>query len=67
MEDFYTKKPQSCIALVSGLYIGIDISLENIVAKTGNTIDDKAVAELKKDLELFAAKHGFELQNLDED
>ncbi len=67
LESFYLKKPNNAIAFASALYIGIDTFAEDYAATTKTTVDDRAVAEFKKDIEEFAAKHGFVLQNLDED
>lgn len=67
LENFYTKKPKAAVAFASALYIGIDVFAEEYVATTKTDIDDKLVAEFKKDLVEFAAKHNFELVNLDAD
>lgn len=67
LESFFLKKPNGAKAFAIGLYVGIDTFAEEFVKTTNTTIDDKAIAELKKDLEEFAEKHAFQLPNLDED
>lgn len=65
--DFYAKKPLACKQLVSSLYVFADTSLEDLADKTETKYDDNAVDEVKKEMEEFAAAHGFELSNLDAD
>ncbi len=67
LENFYAKNPTGAKAFAIGLYVGIDTFVEEFVKQSKTTIDDKGVAELKKDLEEFAVKHSFSLPNLDED
>ncbi len=67
LEKYYENNPKACAALVAGLYPFIDTIVEDHAAQTKNTIDDRLVAEIKKELEAFAAKHEFSLTNVDGD
>lgn len=67
LEDYYAKKPKACAALVSSAYVWVDTVVEDLAQKTETKYDDDAVAEVKKELEAFAADKGFELTNLDND
>lgn len=67
LEDFYAKKPKEASALVASLYVWADTSLEDLVKKSKTTVDDQAVLAVKKELEEFAAAHGFTLSNVDAD
>jgi hypothetical protein len=67
LDDYASKHPNECNQLVAGLYPFIDVAVENAAAKTKTKYDDDAVAEIKKELEAFASKHGFTLPNLDQD
>lgn len=67
LENYYAKNPKACAAMVAGLYPFIDTVVEDYAKSTSNEYDDMAVAEIKKDLEAFAAEKGFSLTNLDTD
>jgi len=65
LEKFYITHPQTCISMVSSLYIWVDTAVEDLAAKSNTKIDDNAVDEAKEELEEFANRHGFQLTNLD--
>lgn len=67
LDKAYEKHPKAVVQLVSATYSFIDTVAEEVVKDTTNEYDDHAVAELKKDLEKFAAEKGFTLANLDND
>lgn len=67
LEKYYENNPKAAAALVAGLYPFIDTIVEDYAAQTSNTLDDKLVAEIKRELQEFAAKHEIELSNVDGD
>lgn len=67
LEKFYASHPQTCIAMVSSLYIWIDTVVEDLAAKSKTPLDDDAIDEAKEELEEFANRHQFVLSNLDSD
>lgn len=58
--DFYASDPVAATALVKALYAFVPY-LQTLTAKTGTTLDDQAVAEIKSELEKFAAANGIVL------
>lgn len=67
LENYYAKNPKACAAMVAGLYPFVDTIVEDLTKKTDTPYDDKVVAEIKQELEEFAALKGFTLTNLDND
>lgn len=67
LDKAYEKHPKAVKQMVSALYSFIDVVAEDVILDTTNEYDDRAVAELKKELEEFAARKEFELSNLDTD
>jgi len=60
LEDFYAKNSMAAMGLVKSLYAFVPF-LQNLTATTATPLDDNAVAEIKAELEEFAARHGFTL------
>jgi hypothetical protein len=54
-------------AIIASFYPILDTTIEDLVAKTGTTIDDSVVAKLKEALEEIAAENSFTLSNVDGD
>jgi hypothetical protein len=65
LDKFALKDPTTAAALVSSLYVFIDTVAEDAALKSKTDVDDVAIDEAKEELELFAARHGLTLQNLD--
>lgn len=60
LDQFYAKDPVACTALAKSLYAFVPF-LEQLTAKTATPLDDKAVAEIKAELEEFAAQYNITL------
>jgi hypothetical protein len=64
VEKMYAVKPKTATALVQSLYSWIPFAAE-AAAKTDTKIDDHAVDEVRKEVEVFAAKFNIDLVDLD--
>lgn len=60
LDDFYEKNPEGCTALVKAVWAFVPF-LQNMTAKTATPLDDKAVAEIKQELEEFAVQYNITL------
>lgn len=60
MDEFYEKDPVACTALAKSVYAFVPF-LQTLTAKTETPLDDKAVAEIKAELEEFAAQYNITL------
>lgn len=60
LEQFYKNDPVACTALVKSLHAFVPF-LKGLTAKTKTPLDDKAVEEIKQELEQFAIDHEISL------
>lgn len=60
LDNFYKEDPVACVALVKSVYAFVPF-LQRLTAKTETPLDDKAVEEIKAELEEFAAQYNVTL------
>lgn len=60
LEEFFKNDPLACTSLVKGLHAWIPY-LQRLAEKTETPLDDKAVAEIKQEIEEFCARHEISL------